>query len=297
MDNQKRIVLAGGTGFIGRHLQAFYKQLGYEVIVISRKGGGLQWEDKAGIQASLEGATLVVNLAGKSVDCRYTAKNKALIFSSRLETTRILGELIKTCQRPPKLWINSSSATIYRHAEDRPMTEQNGEVAEGFSVEVVKAWEKAFFEFNLPNTRQAAFRISIVLGRAGGALPPYTRLAKWGVGGKQGTGRQRFSWIHMDDLVGAIRFVENSELEGIFNLAAPEAVLNTHLMKLLRLQVGCPIGIPAPAGLLKVAAAVIGTSSELLLKSRWVYPAALLDNGFVFKYPTLKEALKELLSK
>lgn len=297
MSAQKKIVLAGGTGFIGRHLQAFYRQLGYQPLVISRKNGDLRWEDTAGIINALEGSQLVVNLAGKSVDCRYTEKNKALVFSSRLETTRALGEAISVCQNPPELWINSSTGTIYRHAEDRKMTEKDGEIGTGFSVEVGKAWEKAFFSFQLPATRQAALRIAIVLGADGGALAPYVRLVRFGVGGPQGNGREMFSWIHIDDVVRIIRFLEQNQLSGVFNTAAPNAVDNKTLMRLLRQQVKMPIGLPIPAPLLRLGAGIIGTSSELLLKSRWVYPENLLESGFAFQYPNLEGALAALLGK
>ncbi|UAY55878.1 TIGR01777 family oxidoreductase [Arachidicoccus terrestris] len=297
MSAQKKIILAGGTGFIGRHLQEFYQRLGYQILVISRNNGDLRWSDTAGIVSALENAELVVNLAGKSVDCRYTEKNKARVFSSRLETTRTLGEAILACQNPPKLWINSSTATIYRHAEDRKMTEKDGEIGTGFSVEVGKAWEKAFFSFQLPATRQAALRIAIVLGTDGGALAPYVRMARFGVGGPQGNGREMFSWIHIDDVVRIVRFLEQRQLSGVFNTAAPHAVDNKTLMRLLRQQVKMPIGLPIPAPLLRLGAGIIGTSSELLLKSRWVYPEHLLKNGFTFLYSNLEDALAELLGK
>lgn len=298
MNPSKKIVLAGGTGFIGRHLQAYYLKLGYQVVIISRNEapGQVCWKDARGVLAALENAELVVNLAGKSVDCRYSPKNKALIFSSRLESTTIIGRGIRECQCPPKLWINSSTATIYRHAQDRKMTEKEGEIGSGFSVEVGKAWEKAFFDFQLPATRQAALRIAIVLGMDGGALAPYLTLARWGLGGPQGDGREMFSWIHIDDVVEAVRFLERSSLEGGFNAAAPYAVNNKRLMQLLRQQVHMPFGLPLPAFLIRLGAGLIGTSSELLLKSRWVYPENLLENGFEFQYPELEGALTQLLT-
>jgi len=295
MEAPKKIVLAGGTGFIGRHLKSFYQQLGYQVIIISRESGDVHWDDSKGMIAALDKAALVVNLAGKSVDCRYSEKNKALIFSSRLETTKKIGDAILACSHPPVLWINSSSATIYRHAEDRKMTERDGEIGTGFSVEVARAWEKALFEFQLPGTRQVALRISIVLGRDGGALAPYVRLARFGLGGAQGSGHQMFSWIHIADMVAIVRFLEQNPLEGVFNVAAPDAVNNKTFMQLLRHEVHMPLGVPMPAPLVRFGAGIIGTSSELLLKSRWVYPENLLQNGFVFSYPELKGALKQLL--
>lgn len=303
---QKKIVLAGGSGFIGHYLQKYYQELGYAVSIITRRiDPGQQvpqisWNDTPALIEALENAALVVNLAGKSVNCRYNKRNKELIFASRLESTAKLGTAILACRHPPALWINSSTATIYRHAEDHKMTEKAGEIGSGFSIEVAKAWEKAFFGFKLPATRQAALRISIVLGRGGGALPAYTSLVKFGLGGAQGSGNQMFSWVHIADLASAVHFIEQRQLEGVFNLAAPEAVTNRVFMRTLSNQVKMPfslrrLALPQPAWLLKLGAAIIGTSSELLLKSRWVYPENLLEKGFVFQYPGLKGTLQQIL--
>lgn len=294
---EKKIVLAGGTGFIGEYLRSRYEALGYSVLIISRRKGHISWEDTKGIIAALENASLLVGLAGKSVNCRYTAKNKALIFSSRTDTTRLLGDAILQCTHPPLLWINSSTATIYRNAEDRPMTELSGDIGQGFSVEVGKAWEKAFFSFSLPATRQAALRIAIVLGKKGGALVPYARMAKWGFGGAQGSGQQMFSWIHIADVFNIIRFLETHRLEGVFNTSAPDPVKNEVFMQLLRKVLKVPFGLPLPKSLLAVGGFVIGTSPELLLKSRWVLPEKLLTNGFTFEFPDLSVALDDLLGK
>jgi len=316
-DVPKKMVLAGGKGFIGAYLSRYYEALGYQVIVITRHPDGdrnpragagackeVAWHDQQGLLRALEGASLVVNLAGKSVNCRYTAGNKAEILRSRLESTRLLGEGILACQQPPAVWINSSTATIYRHAEDREMTEEDGEIGAGFSVSVAKAWEAAFFGFELPHTRQAALRISIVLGRGGGALPPYINLVKTGAGGRQGNGCQMFSWVHIHDLAEAVHYIEKQGLAGVFNLASPGAVTNKVFMQRLRAAVnvqrgfnlGKIIALPTPAILLKLGAGIIGTASELLLKSRWVYPQNLLEKGFVFRYPGVEEALTEILS-
>ena len=312
---REKIVLAGGKGFIGSYLRNYYEELGYRALVITRQPAvnpvaaqtGYQeiaWTDQNGIIAALEGAAMVVNLAGKSVNCRYTRQNKAEILSSRLDSTRLLGEAILSCRTPPALWVNSSTATIYRHAEDRKMTEKNGETGSGFSVFVAKGWEKAFFDCQLPATRQAALRISIVLGSEGGALPPYINLVKSGAGGRQGNGRQMFSWIHIQDLAAAVHFIEKEQLTGVFNLAAPQAVTNKDFMRQLRAAVNTTPGfslgklmaLRTPAPLLKLGAGLIGTASELLLKSRWAYPENLLEKGFVFRYPELKQALTEILS-
>lgn len=294
--NLKKIVIAGGTGFIGQYLQQQFRQEGYEVQLISRKQGDVSWDDKEGITLALEGAELLINLAGKSVDCRYNETNKKEILKSRTETTKILGEAIAQCKLPPPLWLNSSTATIYRHAEDRPMTESGGDIGAGFSVSVAKSWEEMFFSFSLPRTRQVALRIAIVLGRHGGVMIPYTSMVKYGMGGRQGNGRQMFSWIHVEDLYRIIRFLQlQEEIEGAVNCAAPHPVPNRVFMKTLRKVMKNPFGLPVPVWLLKAGARMIGTETELVLKSRWVLPERLLASGFSFTFPHIETTLKDIL--
>ncbi|WP_025681629.1 TIGR01777 family oxidoreductase [Paenibacillus massiliensis] len=291
-----KVVLAGGTGFIGQYFAQRWQEQGYTVKIISRQEGHISWDDTNGIVAALEGAELLVNLAGRSVNCRYNERNKAEILNSRTTTTEKLGAAIAGCEKPPPVWINSSTATIYRHAEDRPMTEEHGELGSGFSVEVAKAWEHAFFSCDCPDTRQIALRISIVLGPDGGVMGPYRNLVKWGLGGPQGSGKQMFSWIHVEDLYRIVRFLQDHEqLDGVFNCASPQPVSNTQLMRELRSGLGAPIGLPAPAWLLEMGAGLIGTETELILKSRWVIPERLERAGFAFTYPTLKQTLKDIL--
>lgn len=293
----KKLVLAGGTGFIGTYLARHFRLLGFEVIIISRGAGDLTWSDHAGLVGALENADALINLAGKSVDCRYNEHNRKEILLSRTETTRILGEAIGACQHPPRLWINSSTATIYRHAEDRPMTEASGEMGTGFSVEVAKAWEAAFFSFQLPDTRQVALRIAIVLGN-GGVMKPFLHLVRYGLGGPQGHGRQMFSWIHIEDLFRCIRFVmDHEDLSGVYNCAAPGPVTNTDLMHTIREITGTRFFLPAPAWLLGIGAWLIRTETELILKSRWVIPEKLLRAGFVFAYPSLDGAIRQIVPK
>lgn len=292
-----KIVLAGGTGFLGQYLASKFKERGDEVIIISRSKSDVLWRDKAAIINALEGADLVLNLAGKSVDCRYTEKNKREILRSRVDTTRLIGEAIAACKEPPTLWINSSTATIYCHAEDRPMTEQGGEIGEGFSVDVAKAWEKTFFDFSPPSTRQIALRMAIVLGKEGGVMKPLKRLAKFGLGGKQGKGTQMFSWIHIEDVYRIILFaMENKEVQGVVNCSSPNPVMNKVLMDSLRNALHITVGLPAPEWLLKIGAVLIRTEAELVLKSRWVIPERLQTAGFTFSYPTLTVALEEIVN-
>ncbi len=295
---KNKIVIAGGTGFIGKYFKKQLTDVGYEVMIISRQKENIQWSDTARIISALEDSVMLLNLAGKSVDCRYNEKNKKEILESRTETTKALGEAILKCKNPPELWINSSTATIYRYANDRPMTESDGEIGKGFSVEVAKNWEKSFFDFQLPLTRQVALRIAIVLGNGGGVMKPFTNLVRFGLGGKQGNGKQMFSWIHINDLLNIILFIQShKELHGVFNCSAPNPVDNSTLMKTLRQEMNIKFGLPSPTWLLKIGAVIINTETELILKSRWVVPEKLLKSGFSFKYPTLEMALSNILNK
>ncbi|KOF10673.1 NAD-dependent epimerase [Planococcus glaciei] len=294
---KKKVVLAGGTGFIGQYLEKQFQEQGYEVLIISRQSNQILWNDHRGIVSALEGAEMVINLAGKSVNCRYTDKNKKEIMESRTETTRLLGNAVLDCENPPPLWINASTATLYRHADDRPMTEEKGEIGSGFSVEVGQAWEQAFFSFQLPKTRQAALRLAIVLGDEG-AMGPYKNMVRFGLGGKQGNGKQMFSWIHVEDVYRIILFLQqHEELSGVFNASAPNPVTNKEFMESVRKVMNRKIGLPAAKWMLSVGAVAIGTETELILKSRWVLPERLERAGFEFKYKMPEPALREILKK
>jgi len=295
---KKKIVLAGGTGFVGTYFNKKFTELGYEVKVISRNAPNITWKDNTGIIQALEDAEMLINLAGKSVNCRYNERNKQEILNSRTETTKLLGDAIKECNNPPSLWINSSTATIYRHAEDRPMTEENGEIGSGFSVEVAKRWEEAFFSFTLPKTRQIALRISIVLGSDGGVMIPYKSLVRFGLGGIQGPGTQRFSWIHIEDLFKIILYIqEHNHLSGVFNCSTPNPITNRDLMNALKRAFNRKLGLPAPTWLLELGAIFIRTETELILKSRWVIPERLVKEGFIFSYPTIDQALAQIINQ
>ncbi|WP_245981925.1 epimerase [Mycetocola tolaasinivorans] len=310
------VVLAGASGFIGEHLETYYRGLGARVSRIGRSGPDARWGDRAGIAALLEGADLLINMAGKSVNCRYHEANRAEILRSRVETTRELREIMAGLVNPPPVWMNASTATIYRDARDRPMTESAGEIGRGFSVSIATAWEDEFFAGELPGVRRVALRMAIVLGDRG-ALVPLTRLARFGLGGPQidghwpatrtrretgvhhgfggGGGGQKMSWIHIDDVVSAIEFIRaRPSLAGAINLSAPGAVTNAEFMRELRASVGVPIGLPAFRWMLEPAMAVLRTEPEMVLKSRWVYPEALENAGFAFGYPTLPSALRQI---
>ncbi len=208
---KNKIVIAGGSGFIGTYIQKEYLKLGYDVIIVSRtpKENHVLWSDQKQLVKALNNAELLINLSGKSVDCRYTVKNKWEILTSRTSTTLQLQDAVRACKVPPKKWINSSTATIYRHAEDRPMTENNGELGTGFSVQVARTWESVFFAQKHIGVQQIALRTAIVLGD-GSAFIPLKKLAQLGFGGPQGNGKQKFSWIHIHDLFLSIRHIEQS---------------------------------------------------------------------------------------
>ena len=302
----KRIVITGGSGFIGRSLIDLW-QHDNNIIVISRQEMPsadrvryLHWDGvhKGPWCEALEQADILINLAGKSVNCRYTGKNKQEIFDSRTVTTRLLGEVIAGLKQPPKLWVNAASATIYRHAEDRPMDEFTGEMMNDFSVQVCKKWEQTFNDITLPHTRKAILRMGIVLGwEKGGVMYPYMNLLKFGLGGYQGNGKQRYTWVHIADVAGMITWLyENEHLSGVFNCTSPNPVLNKDFMRTLRQATGHLFGLPAPAFMLEIGAAIIGTESELLLKSRWVLPTRALKEGYTFRYPGLSKAIDHILA-
>ncbi|MFT4523315.1 MAG: hypothetical protein ACI8ZN_002268 [Bacteroidia bacterium] len=292
-----KIVIAGGNGFIGSYLAKGFEEVGKTVILINRRIDQnlsyhqVLWSNRNQIAEACSGAQVVINLAGKSVDCRYTDKNKEEIMLSRTETTQMLGEIISAASNPPEVWINSSTATIYRNSMDCAMTETSGELGHGFSVEVAKAWEHSFTSFKLSHTRQIILRTAIVLGKDGGALKPLNALTKLGLGGKQGSGKQMVSWIEMEDVYRAISFLIKHKSSGIYNLSAPYPINNQHFMREIRKANRISFGLPTPTWLLKIGAFFIRTEAELLLKSRWVIPQRLLDAGFNFKYPTIEDAL------
>lgn len=290
------MILAGGTGFIGKYFEKQFNDLGYEVKIISRQPQHISWNDKSAIIEALERAELLINLAGKSVNCRYNEANKKEIRNSRIATTKILGKTILSCTTPPQIWMNSSTATIYRHADDRPMTEEEGEIGSGFSVDVATTWEQAFFSFNLQKTRQIALRTAIVLGKDGGAMTPYRNLVKFGLGGVQGSGNQKFSWVHIEDLFQIVLFLKDrEELSGIFNCSAPEPVSNRELMKQIRTVMNVPFGLPAFKWMLEIGSIILKTETELVLKSRWVIPERLERKGYTFTFNTLDKALQDIL--
>lgn len=317
--NNLKIIIAGGTGFIGQELAKYFGRSN-RVYILTRQtvNGHNNLYGKALVRPTdgynvtywrwdgehiekhwaneIEGSDLIINLSGKSVNCRYNDKNKKEIISSRLKSTETLGRAIQACTSPPKLWINAASATIYRDAYDKPQDEFTGEYENDFSVQVCKAWEEKFFSISTPGTRKIALRTAITLG-AGGVIIPYLNLLKYGLGGYQGTGKQMYSWVHIEDVCRTIDWLfEHKDIEGIFNCSSPNPITNKEFMAILRRTARHKFGLPAFTWMLKIGAGIIGTETELVLKSRWVVPSRLLSTGFKFSFPKLEDALKDIIS-
>lgn len=302
----KKIIIAGANGFIGRHLADYFLGLDYEVVCLVRGLGSapdgtkeVQWDGRTlGDWADeFENGSVVVNLAGRSVNCRYHERNRAEILVSRTETTRVLGKAIARTKTPPILWINSSTATIYRHAEDRPQDEYQGEFGDGFSVAVAKAWEKAFFGAAVPGTvRKVALRTALVLANEPGTVFDYFwKIARMGLGGRMGSGRQRISWVHIEDFCRAVRWIiEHEEFDGVANVVAPEVPTNREFMDVMREMVRAPFGLPAAKWMIGLGTWAMRTEAELVLKSRWIHAARLQRDGFEFRWRTLRACLEDL---
>lgn len=305
-----RVVLAGGSGFLGRALASYLAAAGREVVILSRtpraSGSGVRevaWDARTcgAWTNELDGAAAVVNLTGRSVDCRYNAANRAAILNSRVDSTRVVGEAIGRCARPPSVWLNASTATVYRHTYDNAWDESGprepaAEAKDAFSLEVATQWEAAVEQAVTPATRKVMLRTSMVLGLAANSVfPVLRRLVRLGLGGRMGNGRQYVSWIHERDYCRAVEWLlAQEDLAGPVNMTAPEPVPNAAMMRILRSIYHMPIGLPASEWMLEVGAWVMRTETELILKSRRVVPGRLLASGFRFEFPTLKAAFQDL---
>jgi len=302
-----KIILAGGSGFLGKIIIDHFYNTEVKLIVLTRSTEKtdknveyINWDGASlGDWAKeIDGSDVLINLTGKSVDCRYTEKNKKEIISSRVNATTIIGKAIEQSVNPPKLWMNASSATIYRHSEDKAMDDYSTDYGDGFSIDVCKQWESAFNKAETPNTRKIALRISLILGKGGGVWPVLSKLVKYGLGGKQGNGMQYISWMHEQDFLNAILwFIENDNAKGAYNLASPNPMINKEFMKLMRKKYKIPFGLPSCTWMLKIGALIIGTETELVLKSRRVISKRLIDEGFQFKYADVNKAMDNLIKK
>ncbi len=319
-----RIVLPGGSGQVGRMLARFFQERGHHVTVLTRGPYTAPWQTVFwdGIELgpwveALEGADVCIHLSGRSINCRYTARTRRELYDSRIGPTLLLHRAFAALANPPRLWMNASTATIYRHALDRDMDEATGELGGNdhldghdsisrrrrppakwnWTTQLVKDWEAAFFSAETPNTRKIALRTSLVFGpEPGSVFAVLSNLVRAGLGGTQGNGRQYVSWIHESDFARALEFlIAHEELAGPINLAAPHPLPNREFMAALREAWEVPNGLWAPAPLIVIGTFLLRTEPELILKSRRVVPGCLLQSGFEFEFPTWPEAAADLV--
>jgi uncharacterized protein len=310
-----KIVIPGGTGQVGHILARHFHRAGHSVTVLSRSPQAAPWRVIwwDGITLGpwveeLDRSDVCINLTGRSVNCRYTPANRRSIFESRVRSTQILNQAVAAVQHPPFVWLNAGTATIYRHALDRPMDEATGEFGGdepgvpdtwNFSIQVAKAWEKAFFSTPTPGTRKVVLRSAMTLSPdRGGVFDVFLGLVRSGLGGTTLPGNQYVSWIHEADFVRAIEFlIDQQKIDGAVNLASPNPLPNCDFMHILRQAWGTSIGLPTARWMLEIGTFLLRTESELILKSRQVVPGRLLDAGFEFDYPGWPEASRELVAR
>lgn len=299
--NTKRIVIAGGSGFLGRNLQTQLESDGRDVIVLTRhpsRKDDLHWDAKSlGPWAdAIDGSNVLINMAGRSVDCRYNETNKKAIVDSRIESTRVLHDAVSSCKHPPRVWLNSSTSTIYNdtRGEAPANTEKANNIGDDFSMGVAKRWEDTFFAIDHQSTIQTALRTAIVLGNDGGAFPVMSKIARFGLCSPQGDGDQWISWIHIADFCRAIEFLISDPEAGTINLCSPNPIQNFAFNRILKDTLKPWVVLPQPVWLLKLGAFFMQTETELILKSRKVSPERLLDSGFEFNFPHARNAIQDL---
>src|SRR2546427_4768739 len=308
---RNHIVVAGGSGFIGRLLTDRLVSGNNDVIVLTRSPGPVAqpirqvgWDGRTlGEWArELDGASALINLAGRSVNCRYNERNRREILESRVDSTRVVGKAIARCSKPPPVWLNASTATIYKHTFDRRMDEATGEIGatpkakDAFSIEVARAWEEAFFDASTPATRKIALRTAMVFAASKGGVYQVLRgLTRWGLGGAIAGGRQDISWIHEAGFCRAVELlIHRDDFSVAVNLASPNQIPQREMMRIIRRELCVPFGLPATRRMLEVAAFVHRTEAELIIKSRRVVPGRLLDAGFQFRFPRMEDAVREI---
>jgi uncharacterized protein len=292
----KRIILAGGSGFVGRSLAPVLRTKGYEPFVLGRGKTDLQWDGKTlgSWAGAFEGAEAVVNLTGKNINCRHTEANRREILESRVDSVRVLGEAIARCAAPPKVFVQASGVGYYGDTGDR-IADESSPPGDDFPAMVCRQWEGAFHALELPATRKIILRLGVVLGREGGALPVLEKLTRWFLGGAAGSGRQFMSWIQINDVIRiVVAAIERPELAGTFNATSPAPVTNSEFMRELRRALHRPWSPPAPAPFVRAAAWLMGSNGDLALLSNRCQPRRLLEHGFEFQFQTLPAALTNL---
>lgn len=310
-----KIVIPAGTGQVGTVLARQFAKDGHDVVVLSRKAAVLPWrtvkwnaETQGDWSSEIDGADVVINLAGRNVNCRYTAENRREIMDSRVNSTRAVGQAIAAAAKPPKVWLQASTATIYAHRFDAPNDDETGIIGGSepeapdnwrFSIEVAKAWEAAAIDAVTPHTRKVLMRSAMTMSPdKGGIFDVLLGLVRKGLGGTAGSGRQFISWIHERDFVRAVYWlIDHDKISGPVNIASPNPLPNKEFMRLLREAAGVPIGLPASEWMLAVGAVFMRTETELILKSRRVVPSLMLESGFEFDFPHWSEAARDLVQR
>lgn len=309
-----KIVIPGGSGQVGSLLARHLHGQGHEVVVLSRRAIDVPWravawdgETLGSWAAEFDGAEVVINLAGTTVNCRYNTANKRKIMDSRVRSTRVVGEAALQAKKPPAVWLQASTATIYAHTYG-PAHDESGQLGGSeprvpskwnFSIDVATAWERALDAIELPATRKVKMRSALIMSSdRGGIFDTILGLVQVGLGGRQGSGRQYVSWVHEADFIEAVNWlIARPEFDGHLNIASPSPLPNDQFMRELRQAWGIPIGLPATAWMLEIGAVFLRTETELILKSRRVVPGKLADAGFTFRYPTWKEAARDLCAR
>jgi uncharacterized protein (TIGR01777 family) len=307
-----KVVIPGGAGQVGSLLARSFAANGHEVVLLSRNPSKSPWrivawdaETVGDWAAEIDGADVVVNLAGRSVNCRYTAANRRQIKDSRVRSVQAVGRAIARAANPPRVWFQMSTATIYAHRYDAPNDEATGLIGGTeedapdtwkFSIDVAKSWERATDEAVTPRTRKVLLRSAMVMSPdRGGVFDTLLGLVRRGLGGTSGDGRQYVSWMHDQDFIRAVQWViDQEELAGPVNLASPNPVPNREFMRTLRAAWGARFGLPATNWMLGVGALLMRTETELVLKSRRVVPRRLTESGFEFLFPSWAEAASDL---
>lgn len=304
-----KIILPGGSGQVGVLLARAFVTDGHDVVVLSRRPAPVPWRIVAwdaktpgSWTGEIDGADVVINLAGRSVNCRYNAANRREIMESRVDSTRVVGQAICRSAHPPRVWLQASTATIYAHRYDAPNDEMTGIIGSNdgpaswrFSIEVATAWERTANEAVTPATRKVLLRSAMTMSPdRGGVFDTLLGLVRWGLGGTSGDGRQFVSWIHDRDFVRAVYWLIEHDMEGPVNLASPHAIPNASFMQTLRSAWGTRLGLPASRWMLEVGTFLMRTETELVLKSRRVVPTRLLQSGFNFEFPDWPEAAADL---
>lgn len=310
-----KIVIPGGSGQVGSILARAFCRDGHEVVVLSRRPETRPWRvvrwngmNLAGWQREVDGCDVVINLTGRSVNCRYTPANRREILESRVHSTRAIGEAIATASRPPRVWLQASTATIYAHRYDAANDEHTGILGGGeseapdtwqFSIDVARAWEQSFTDATVDGVRKVALRSAMTMSPdAGGIFDTLLGLVRRGLGGRAGDGRQFISWIHHEDFIAAVRWlIEHDDIDGVVNLAAPNPLPHAEFMQALREACGVRVALPATRWMLEIGAVLMRTETELILKSRRVVPASLLEHGFRFSYPDWRSAARDLCER